>query len=50
MTSVAYTVVLGSLPAGDVTVTIGGNSDTDVSLDKTTLTFTDQDWDIRPRR
>ena len=39
-----YTVVLGSQPAGDVTVTIAGHSGTDVSLDKTTLTFTDQDW------
>ena len=39
-----YTVVLGSQPTGDVTVTIGGNTGTDVSLDKTTLTFTDQDW------
>ena len=39
-----YTVALGSQPAGDVTVTIGGNSGTDVSLDKTTLTFTDQNW------
>ena len=40
-----YTVVLGSQPAGDVTVTIGGNANTDVSLDKTTLTFTDQNWE-----
>ena len=39
-----YTVVLESQPAGDVTVTISGHADTDVSLDKTTLTFTDQDW------
>ncbi len=39
-----YTVVLGAQPAGDVTVTISGHSGTDVSLDKTTLTFTDQDW------
>ena len=27
-----------------MTVTIGGVADTDVSLDKTILTFTDQDW------
>ena len=40
-----YTVVLDTEPAGDVTVTIGGVADTDVSLDKTILTFTDQDWD-----
>ena len=39
-----YTVVLDTQPAGGVTVTIGGNSDTDVSINKTTLTFTDQDW------
>ncbi len=39
-----YTVVLDSQPAGDVTVTIAGHASTDVSLDKTTLTFTDQDW------
>ena len=39
-----YTVVLESQPAGDVTVTISGHADTDASLDKTTLTFTDQDW------
>ena len=41
-----YTVVLDSPPAGDVTVTIGGNADTDVSLDRTTLAFTDQDWNV----
>ena len=40
-----YTVVLDSQPAGDVTVTIAGHASTDVSLDKTTLTFTDQNWD-----
>ena len=40
-----YTVVLGSEPAGDVTVTIGGVTDTDVTLDKTVLTFTRQNWD-----
>ena len=40
-----YTVVLDTEPAGDVTVTIGGVADTDVSLDKTILTFSDQDWD-----
>ena len=40
-----YTVVLDTEPAGDVTVAIGGVADTDVSLDKTVLTFSDQDWD-----
>ena len=40
-----YTVVLDTEPAGDVTVTIGGITGTDVSLDKTTLTFTTGNWD-----
>ena len=40
-----YTVVLNTEPLGDVTVTAGGVADTDLSLDKTTLTFTDQNWD-----
>ena len=44
-TAATYTVVLDSQPAGDVTVTIAGHASTDVSLDKTTLTFTDQNWD-----
>ena len=48
-----YTVVLGTEPTGDVTVTIGGvagtdlsldNAGTDLSLDNAILTFTDQDW------
>ena len=40
-----YTVVLDSEPAGDVTVTIEGVTGTDVSLNKTTLTFTSGNWD-----
>ena len=40
-----YTVVLDTEPAGNVTVTIGGIADTDVTLDKTTLTFTTGNWD-----
>ncbi len=48
-----YTVVLGTQPTGDVTVTIGGTSDTDVSVDtdsgtmgnQNTLTFTSSNWD-----
>ena len=40
-----YTVMLDSEPAGDVTVTIGGIADTELSLDKTTLTFTTGNWD-----
>ena len=39
-----YTVVLDTEPAGNVTITISGHTGTDVSLDKTTLTFTDQNW------
>ena len=41
----SYTVVLDSQPTGEVTVTISGHAGTDVSVDKTTLTFTAADWD-----
>ena len=44
--SETYTVVLDTQPAGDVTVTIEGVTGTDLSLDKTTLTFSDQGWNI----
>ncbi len=40
-----YTVVLDTEPAGDVTVAIGGVTGTDVSLNKTTITFTTSNWD-----
>ena len=40
-----YTVVLDSEPTADVTVAIAGHADTDLSLDKTSLTFTTEDWD-----
>ena len=40
-----YTVVLDTEPAGNVTVTIGGFAGTDLTLDKTTLTFTPSSWD-----
>ncbi len=40
-----YTVVLDSEPAGDVAVTPGGITDTDLTLSKDTLTFTDSNWD-----
>ena len=43
--SATYTVVLGTEPVGDVTVTVGGVTGTDVTLDKTVLTFTMQNWD-----
>ena len=39
-----YTVVLDTQPAGNVTVTISGHAGTDVSLDKTTLTFNAITW------
>ena len=44
-TSATYEVWLTKLPSGDVTVAIGGTTGTDVSLDKTSLTFTTTDWD-----
>ena len=43
--TVTYTVVLDTAPTGDVTVTIGGATDSDLALDKTSLTFTTTDWD-----
>ena len=42
--SAVYTVALDSLPAGDVAVTVGGVSDTDLSVDRATLTFTTANW------
>ena len=43
-TGKSYTVKLDSEPEGDVTVTISGHADTDLTLDKTTLTFTTGTW------
>ena len=45
----SYTVVLATQPAGDVTIAISGQADTDLTLSGTTLTnnvltFTDQNW------
>ncbi len=40
-----YTVALKSEPSDDVTVTIGGLTDTDVTADPVTLTFTPDNWD-----
>ena len=40
-----YTVVLDSQPTGNVTVAIAGHANTDLSLDKTSLTFTSDNWD-----
>ena len=39
-----YTVKLATQPAGEVTVTISGHAGTDLSLDKTSLTFMPTDW------
>ena len=40
-----YTVKLATEPTGDVTVTVSGHASTDVTPDKTTLTFTADNWD-----
>ena len=49
-TGSSYTVKLNTQPAGDVTIAISGQADTDLTLSGTTLTnnvltFTDQNWD-----
>ena len=49
-TGVSYTVALTSQPAGDVTITISGHADTDLSISGTSLsgddelTFTTANW------
>ena len=40
-----YTVRLATEPTGEVTVTISGHASTDVTPDKTSLTFTVDNWD-----
>ena len=40
-----YTVVLNSQPTAEVTVTVGTPTDPDVSVNETTLAFTDSTWD-----
>ena len=40
----SYTVHLNSLPTGPVTVAVGGAADTDVSVSRSSLTFTAADW------
>ena len=42
---VGYPVRLATEPSADVTVTIGGVPHDDITLDKTTLTFTSDNWD-----
>ena len=41
----SYTVVLDTEPTADVTVTVAGHADTDVTPDPATLTFTTSNWD-----
>ena len=43
-TGETYTVKLATQPSQTVTVTVSGQSGTDVTLDKTTLTFTTTTW------
>ena len=40
----SYTVKLATQPTGEVTVTVSGHAGTDLTLDKTTLTFTVDNW------
>ena len=42
----SYTLVLGSRPTDDVTVGVTLPAGTDLTLDKTTLTFTSTNWDV----
>ena len=44
--SAGYTVVLDSQPAAEVTITISGHADTDITMSDTTLTFTSDNWDV----
>ena len=44
--SETYTVVLASRPTADVTITVSAPSDSGISVDNTTLTFTDTDWNV----
>ena len=41
-----YTVKLAARPSGPVTVTLGGTSGTDLSLDRTSLGFTASNWNV----
>ena len=42
----SYRVVLDSQPIGDVTVTIEGHADTDITVEPASLTFTPGNWSI----
>ena len=41
---------LATQPSGEVTVTVSGQAGTDLTLDKTMLTFTVDNWDTMRRR
>ena len=41
-----YTVQLSHVPTENVTVNISGHANTDLSLDRTTLSFNSEDWNI----
>ena len=43
-TGATYTVTLATQPGAEVTVAISGHTDTDVSVDKASLTFTTDNW------
>ena len=44
--SQTYTVVLGQVPTGDVTVTVTAPSGSDLTVDSNSLTFTTSDWSV----
>ena len=41
----SYTVVLNTQPSANVTVTVGGTSETDLTVSPSSLTFTTENWD-----
>ncbi|MDE0203714.1 MAG: hypothetical protein OXK73_14910 [Rhodospirillaceae bacterium] len=43
-TGATYSVKLGKVPSGNVTVTVGGHSGTDLIVNPTSLTFTMSNW------
>ncbi|MDE0332202.1 MAG: fibronectin type III domain-containing protein, partial [Nitrospinae bacterium] len=44
-TGAKYSVKLGKVPSGNVTVTVGGHSGTDLTVNPATLNFTTSNWD-----
>ena len=41
-----YTVKLDTEPSADVTITVAGHADTEVTVSPATLTFTEDDWNM----